>query len=266
MRSLQPEDGATHAREFWVKRYQNFSLSESGWLGAGELYNEYIYACKRQALRYALRRAGIVRDTAIDVLDAGCGQGFFAGTWQNDFPAARYNGVDICEKLVKHLKNKFPDQHFFVGDLADWKHPAGKKFDIIHSFEVMHLFLSDAMVERAVVNLAEQLKPGGHLLLTAALPETTVEPNEYIRHQSRHFFSEVFARAGLVLESTNSIYYWLPDGGPNNRVVSKLLRLPGPWLMYALDRIGHSLHLTQWFGGWDSRTKLLTLTKLKGQK
>ena len=50
MKMRNPEDAATHAREFWDKRYQNFSLSESGWMGAGERYNAYLYACKRQAL------------------------------------------------------------------------------------------------------------------------------------------------------------------------------------------------------------------------
>lgn len=262
MNLQRPEAAAAHAREFWGRRYQTFSLSESGWMGAGERYNGYLYECKRQALLRGLRGTGAATDAAIDVLDAGCGQGFFAGVWRHTFPRARYTGVDICEKVVAHLTATCAGQEFFAGDLATWRHPQGKRFDVIHSFEVLHLLLSEAAVEQAVCNLAAQLKPGGHLLLTAALPETATEPNEYIRHPARKFWDAAFARAGLRWVATDRIYYWLPDGGPKHRVANKLLRLPGPWLLFALDRCGRALNLPQWFGGWDSRTKLLTLKKL----
>jgi SAM-dependent methyltransferase len=252
---------AEHTREFWGRRYQSFSLSESGWMGAGERYNGYLYECKRQALRRALSRIGVNEDSSVKVLDAGCGQGFFASVWQNHFPHATYTGVDICEKVVSHLQSKFSRHEFFSGDLAAWQHPRGKQFDVIHSFEVLHLLLSDAAVESAVCNLSSQLKPGGHLLLTAATPEDAVEPNEYIRHQGRMFWEAVFRKAGLELIAMNRMYYWLPDGGPKNRVANKLLRLPGPGLLYALDRCAHWLGLPQVFGGWDSRTKLLVLSK-----
>lgn len=255
----EPAAAAEHAREFWNTRYRDFSLSESGWMGAGERYNGYLYQCKRQALTQALAVAGVAADVTLDVLDAGCGQGFFASVWESDFPRARYTGLDICEKLVAHLRNRFPRQEFFAGDLAAWRHPRGKRFNVIHSFEVLHLLLNDQTVTDAVCNLAAQLEPGGHLLLTAAMPEQTVEPNEYIRHQDRGFWDGVFKQAGLQLVAVNRMYYWLPDGGPKNRVASKLLRLPGPGLLYGLDRVGHRLGLPQWFGSWDSRTKLLVL-------
>lgn len=261
MNRVQPEAAAAHAREFWGRRYQNFSLSESGWMGAGERYNGFLYECKRQALLRALGRIGVGKDSGTDVLDAGCGQGFFAGVWREAFPRAAYTGVDICEKVVAHLGGNFPGQDFFTGDLAVWVHPQGKQFDVIHSFEVLHLLLSDAAVASAVCNLAAQLKPGGHLLLTAALPDAAVEPNEYIRHQGRDFWEATFRQAGLKQLAVTPIYYWLPDGGPKNRVANRLLRLPGPWLMYALDRCAHKLGLPQWFGGWDSRTKLVVLAK-----
>lgn len=257
----EPAAVKEYAREFWNTRYRDFSLSESGWMGAGERYNDYLYECKRQALKRALGQIGVSVNSAVDVLDAGCGQGFFAGVWQKEFPRAAYTGVDICEKVVAHLQNRFPRGEFFAGDLAAWQHPQGKKFDVIQSFEVLHLLLNDAAVESAVCNLGAQLKPGGHLLLTAAMPEEAVEPNEYIRHQGRAFWDATFCKAGLKLQTVNRMYYWLPDGGPRNRYVNRILRLPGPWLIYALDRYAHWLRLPQRFGSWDSRTKLLVLSK-----
>lgn len=262
MSSLQqPEAAAAHAREFWAGRYKNFSLSESGWMGAGEGYNANLYRCKRQALLRALRQLGVSADTSPSVLDAGCGQGFFAGVWAQEFPRASYTGVDICEKVVAHLRAERPGVDFFAGDLAEWRHPAGRKFDVIHSFEVLHLLLSDAAVERAVLNLADHLKPGGHLLVTAVMPETDVEPNAYIRHQRRAFWDGVFGRANLSGVGVVPMYYWLPDGGPRNRVASKLLRLPGPGPLYFLDRLALRLGLPRWFGSWDSRMGLHLLKR-----
>jgi SAM-dependent methyltransferase len=259
--SLHEAAAAEHARDFWAKRYLHFSLSESGWMGAGERYNAYLYECKRQALMRVLRRLGLNETSSMNVLDAGCGPAFFAGVWQRHFPRATYTGVDICETLVAHLKTILPCRDFFTGDLATWHHPTGQRFDLIHSFEVLHLLLSDPAVTSAVCNLSAQLKTGGHLLTTAAMPEDTVEPNAYIRHQSRTFWHAAFRKAGLDLQEANRIYYWLPDGGPKNRLASKLLRLPGPRLLYALDRSAHRLRLPQWFGSWDSRTMLLVLRR-----
>lgn len=257
----EPVAAAEHARDFWAKRYQNFTLSESGWMGAGERYNAYLYECKRQALMRVLGQLGLDETSSLNVLDAGCGPAFFAGVWQRHFPRATYTGVDICETLVAHLQTILPHGDFFAGDLATWHHPTGTLFDLIHSFEVLHLLLSDAAVTSAVCNLSAQLKTGGHLLITAAMPEDTVEPNDYIRHQPRAFWQAAFRKAGLELQAANRIYYWLPDGGPKNRLARTLLRLPGPRLLYELDRCAHRLRLPQCFGGWDSRTTLLVLKR-----
>ncbi len=256
-----PDQFAERARSFWNERYQSFTLSESGWMGAGENYNEYLYECKRQALTRALGRIGVNAHSSVNVLDAGCGQGFFASIWLAGFHQATYTGLDICEKVVAHLQTEFPRSTFFTGDLAAWRHPQGKEFDLIHSFEVLHLLLSDAVVESAVCNLSSQLKFGGHLLLTAAMPEGAVAPNEYIRHQGRAFWEATFRKARLKMVAANRMYYWLPDGGPKNRMARRILRLPGPGLLYVLDRCAHWLGLPQVFGGWDSRTKLLILAK-----
>ncbi len=256
-----PSAAAAHAREFWSKRYLDFNLSESGWIGAGERYNEYLYECKRQSLKRALRLIGINVKSALDVLDAGCGQGFFAEVWMKDFPKARYTGVDISEKVVAHLQPRYAGLDFFVGDLTSWKHPTRQQFDLIHAFHVFLMFVSDSAVEQAVCNLASQLKPTGHLLLTAALPKHSVDPTEYTRHPSQAFWRALLPKAALELVSIDRMYYWLPDGGPKNRVASKILRLPGPWLLYVLDRCAHSLRLPHLFGGWDSRTKLLVLRR-----
>ena len=54
-----PRHDDARLREFWNNRYAEFTLSESGWLGAGEALNDRIYACKRQALQPGDRRRSV---------------------------------------------------------------------------------------------------------------------------------------------------------------------------------------------------------------
>src|SRR4051794_37838196 len=154
-------------REFWDTRYATFELSESGWLNAVAGLNERIYACKVQALRTAIAAVGLRRDRPWSVLDAGCGQGYFARFYRGAFPAATYVGVDISRRAVDHLRSAIPEFEFHAADLSAWDDPRGRRFDLVQSLEVLHLILDDDAMIRAVASLTRQLAPGGSLLLTA---------------------------------------------------------------------------------------------------
>src|SRR5689334_10707832 len=117
-------------REFWNSRYAQFTLSESGWLGAGERLNQRIYACKQGALRRALASIGLKKDSSCCVLDAGCGQGHFAHFYGREYPRASYVGVDISERAVAHLRQAIPTGEFHLADLCAWSDPKGRTFDV----------------------------------------------------------------------------------------------------------------------------------------
>lgn len=246
-------------RQFWDSRYSSFTLSESGWKGAGEVNNQYLYACKTQALSRALEHAGYTGRSRFRVLDAGCGQGFFPGFYQNHYPDVSYTGVDISPKVIGYLKKSFPAYEFFEGDLASWTHPEQRRFDVIQSLEVLHLILDDRLLEAALDGFRTQLLPQGHLLITAVLPDRTIQVNDYIRYRSREYFHQVFARLGLQLVREAPMYYWLPEGGPSNRYIRRMLDLVGAGGLYRLDRLGLALRLPRATPGLDSRMKLLTV-------
>ena len=180
-------------REFWNRRYSAFTLSESGWLGAGEALNDRIYACKRQALGRALAALGLTRADAFSVLDAGCGQGRFASIYEGDYPRAAYVGIDISDRAVEHLRAAMPALEFHAADLCEWRDPRQRTFDIVQSFEVLHLMLEEATTERAIASLASKLAPRGALLVTAAMPDADVRPSDYLCHRSRSFWARVLA-------------------------------------------------------------------------
>ena len=259
---MNQDTDAGRLREFWNSRYAAFSLSESGWLGAGDALNSRIYACKLQALRRAIADLGLTRDRRWSVLDAGCGQGYFARFYREAYPAATYVGVDISERAVDHVRRTIPGVEFHAADLRTWADPGGRTFDVVQSFEVLHLILDDDAVRSALANLAAQLAPGGALLVTAARPEQTVQPSDYLRYRSRGFWDAAIAALGLRLVAARPIYYWLPAGGPANKYLRYALTRLGPGALYAADRAALALGVPQPPSlGIDSRMQLLTLQR-----
>jgi SAM-dependent methyltransferase len=256
-----PDDGV-RLREFWNRRYTDFRLSESGWLGAGERLNQLIYRCKQQAWRRAIASSGLPRQGPWSVLDAGCGQGHFARLFREEYPQAGYVGLDISERLVQHLRQELPEVEFHLADICTWADPGGRRFDLIQSFEVLHLILDDDTVARATANLANQLSDGGSLLVTAALPEATFQPGDYLRFRSRAFWGEMLRSLGLRVVRDAPMYYWLPSGGPTQKYLRYALTRLGPDALYAIDRAAFHLRVPQPASlGIDCRMRLLTICR-----
>jgi len=255
-----PDDA--RLREFWDSRYAEFTLSESGWLGAGEELNDRIYACKRQVLRRAIAALGLTRDRRWSVLDAGCGQGHFARFYREEYPSSTYVGLDISARAITYLQRTIADVEFHVADLCEWDDPDGRMFDIVQSVEVLHLILDDDTVRRALANLARRLGPRGALLVTAALPDQTVQRSDYLRYRSRAFWEQMLAALGLRIVREMPMYYWLPAGGPKNKYVRYAITRLGPGVLYALDRAAFRLRVPQPASlGIDCRMRLLTIQR-----
>jgi SAM-dependent methyltransferase len=249
-------------RAFWDERYQRFSLSESGWLGAGEPLNDRIYACKTQALARSLAARSLASRAAWSVLDAGCGQGYFARFYRRAYPSARYVGIDISERAVQHLRQHADAAEFHVADLCDWTDPQDRTFDIVQSLEVLHLILDDDALVRALGSMSRRLADGGALLVTAALPEKTLQPSDYLRYRSRGFWRDALASLKLRIAAERQMYYWLPAGGPRNKYARHALTRLGARALYALDRAAVALHVPQSSStAIDSRMRLLTIER-----
>jgi SAM-dependent methyltransferase len=249
-------------RDFWNRRYASFSLSESGWLGAGECLNDRIYACKRQALRRALEALGYTTAHAFSVLDGGCGQGYFSGVYRREYPRAAYVGIDISERAIAHLRQICPGAEFQTGDLCAWHDPAGRCFDVVQSFDVLHLILDDDAMKRALASMASALGSRGALLVTAALPAETIQPSHYLRYRSRAFWQQALNALQLTITSEQPMYYWLTSGGPANKYARHALTRLGPGVLYAVDRMALACRLPRaaaW--GPDCRMRLLTIRR-----
>ena len=249
-------------REFWNRRYRTFELAESGWAGAGQRFNQYVYRCKEHAARAALHKAGFTSDQTFDVLDAGCGQGYFCDFYAREFPRARYTGVDVSSRVIAHLGHSRPGGAFFEGDLATWQ-PA-KTFDVIQAFEVLHLVLDDAVVAKIFSNLASLLRATGVLLVTMTRSPVEEATRPYTRHRPLDRMRGWWEAAGLRERLIQPIYYWLPDSGPEWPLTRPVFYRLDPWLLYVADRLAVKLQLPRLPTGPDSRTELVALTRHTG--
>jgi len=255
-------DDDVRLREFWNRRYSDFTLSESGWLGAGERLNERLYACKRQALRRALASLGLTADVRWSVLDAGCGQGHFARFYRQEYPAASYVGIDISERAVNHLRRSMEGIEFHAADLCQWDDPAGRTFDVVQCFDVLILILDDDAATRALDALARRIQPRGALLVSMPLPDTTFERGGYLRYRSRSYWQNAIAALGLRIVAERPVYYWLPTAGPMNRYLRYAMTRLGADALYAVDRAALALGVPRpASSGIDNQTRLLTIQR-----
>jgi SAM-dependent methyltransferase len=223
-------------RQGWDERYATFSLDESGCRGAGIRLNQLIYRAKKQALRKALRIAGVGRQSPIRVLDMGCGFGYFAGFYHEEFPRASYVGVDISARAIGHARETMPQHEFFAHDVVSWRHPANARFDVVQAIDVLQLLIDDAAFDQAVENLALHLDDGGTLLLPLMFSDRPPRA-AHQRVRSRAYFDTLIGRLGLTVTHELRMYYWLIDGGSQNRVLRAMFAITGPFALYLVDRL-----------------------------
>ena len=100
------------------------------------------------------------------VLDLGCGTGLELEYYFADNPAAKISGIDLSEKMLDTLKQKFPDKtlDLRVGSYFDL--PFGEAvFDAAVSVESLHHFTKEEKIP-LYTKLRKALKPGGYFVLT----------------------------------------------------------------------------------------------------
>ena len=253
------ETEAQRLRRFWNTRYQDFSLQESGIKTLSDDYILLLYRCKLEAWLNALNRSGLRQRRGLRVLDAGCGQGFFADAVERELASADYTGVDISEKSIAHLQETRPQHSWICDDFASPEFSLPLSFDLIQSIEVLHLILDDANHALALRNFAKLLAQNGRILVTDMLPKVRTQVNPYIVFRPLAHYEALADRLGLVIEAVRPMYYFVPSRGftasPINRVFARL----SPRTVFVLDRAALALGVPHFWTTHDSRVKMLVL-------
>jgi SAM-dependent methyltransferase len=157
-------------REFWDRRLsEQFDLRGTGETGLSLAYNRACYELREGVLARALRE-NAVELRGRDVLDVGCGTGFFTAWYLAH--GAHVTGLDIAPTSIERLTARHPEAHFVLADVSE-SAPAGT-FDVVNAFDVLYHITDDARWEQAVRHLARAVRPGGVLLLTDTFSEPRV--------------------------------------------------------------------------------------------
>ena len=167
-KSTQPR---TCAEEFDPGQYwegmhlRNRGFGAVGFGGLGVGFNSWMYRVRRRILRRALRRAGLSAEGAT-VHDVGAGTGFYVREWLK-LGVASVNGNDLSAAAVGRLQNEFPTAEFVREDIAEARRAtSGRQYDLVSAFDVLFHIVDDGRFVRAIGNIADLTRPGGHFLLS----------------------------------------------------------------------------------------------------
>ncbi len=246
---------------FWDKRYRDFSLNESGIMGLNGRYIRLLYRCKLEAYIKAISISGLTISDPIKILDAGCGQGFFAEQALNLFPQVRYTGVDISRKLIDHLIDEFPQCRWINHDFCDPEFDLGNGFNLIQSIEVLHLILSDVNHFNAIRNFAKCLVAGGTLIITDILPKKRMLISNYIVFRELDYYKNIFRELDLSIVRIFPMYFWIPDRGIPIFPFKYFFYFFPPEFIFRLDRFFLKLGVPPLLQSHDSAMKVLVIRK-----
>ena len=182
--------------QLWEERLgKNFNLRGSGHRRFSERYNAALYRSKERAIEEALRRADILL-RGQDLLDAGCGTGFFE-EYARRRNVRSLHGIDITRVSVETLRQRYADFTFTQTSLADYAPQPGVSFDGIAAIDVLYCLVANAEFESAFANLAHHVRPGGWLLVSDRFFHTG-KPQEHVHFRSWTTYEELAKKNGLT--------------------------------------------------------------------
>jgi SAM-dependent methyltransferase len=178
------------------------------------VFNRHVYANAARGVLCGLDKAGAsVRERG--VLDVGSGTGFWVELWRREH-AASVSGSDLVPAAVERLRERFPDCEFAPADIGEQAPFPGKRFDVVSIMSVLHHIVDEQRFERALVNLASQLAPDGHLVVLDPLvirgrwmPPGSESAHNVVR--TRGQWDEAAAGAGLRIAAVIPTASFLSD-------------------------------------------------------
>lgn len=196
--------GGYDAGSYWEKRFaSDLTISQTGHAGFSARYNGYMYALKRLALERAIRRNGVVIKGR-SVIDIGCGSGFFLDLYARK-GAGHLAGIDITEKSVNAMRERYPAGSFFRMDASGSREPLDRPFDIVNAFDVLYHIIDDAAFSQAVANIGMWSDAGSWIFITDAL-DPSRSGAAHVRYRSRDAYLAELGRSGIEVVETAPVF------------------------------------------------------------
>jgi len=227
MRKYEPE-------RYWQERLsRNFSLGGAGHTGLGLEYNKWLYKARIRALNKLLRE-GQINPHGKQILDIGCGTGFYIDYWEK-MGAAGIVGLDITEASISRLAANYPGYKFIKADITDNGLELKGEFDIITAFDVLFHIVDEDKFEQAIKNIKAQSHKKTMILIMDSFLSQPRPPGFHENYRTIHRYREVLNNNGLRIVKIIPIFLIM-----SNPRVRRLLSLgnrlgpPGRFMNYLL--------------------------------
>lgn len=175
--------------EYWNSLVgSGMRLSEAGWPNWTDAYNEYRYKLSGEQIPYPLDRYR-AREPH-QVLEVGCGVGFWTRYLLQRFPGCDYLGIDISTAAIGTLQESYAEEPRARFERTDITGHAQANFtaDLVICLEVLLHIVDDQAWKAAIRNMARLMSPGGLMLVSdpisvySAPPGNAVGDNSKVRH------------------------------------------------------------------------------------
>jgi len=214
-----------HAKEYWEQRLRaHFDLTGVGHISFGGSYNRWLYRRKRACIASYFGRGSL---KGKDVLDVGCGTGFFVDWYLRR--GAHVSGIDITEVSVGNLSQRYPGD-FRVLDITAADYQPTRKFDVVNMWDVIYHVVEHESFERALTNIAASLKTDGLFLFKdwfARADDAKVA--DHVQARGLATYMRLLPKRGFDLVEVRPLYLTL-----NRRHFGDIDEHLG-WLYFAVD-------------------------------
>jgi malonyl-CoA O-methyltransferase len=222
----------------------------SGWKGivkrqfsekAGS-YDRYAQVQKEMA-HQLVRQITAASAVPHDILEIGCGTGYFTGLLLERHPQAAYKAIDIAPGMVEEASSRFAASGrslaWIVADVEEWA--AGQpdhSFDLIVSNACFQWLIQP---EETVAHLHRLLRPGGRLCFSTFGPRTFTELHDSFA-KAYAKLGQSPARHGLSFRSPSEWERMMRDAGFHS------IRMEVRENMYCFPNVRQFLHSVKEIG------------------
>jgi|HubBroStandDraft_4_1064222.scaffolds.fasta_scaffold02779_2 SAM-dependent methyltransferase len=193
-------------KAYWETRLKDqFTARGVGHIGFSDDYNRWLYRRKRRCIEGAFRGVSLAGK---DVLDVGCGTGFFVEWYLAR--GAQICGVDITDVSVQRLRDLFDGQFKTESISSSPFDGFGKKFDVVNVWDVFYHIVDDKEYDAALQNIKNCLKNGGLLLFTDFLGEISDVPiANHVKARNFQTYSTILKSKGFLFVENRPLYRFL---------------------------------------------------------
>jgi 2-polyprenyl-3-methyl-5-hydroxy-6-metoxy-1,4-benzoquinol methylase len=181
----------------WDQRHRTLdALRSGGHAGHDAASNEILYAMRLGRLLDIIGDGSEV-GAPLQILDAGCGKGWFAEAMARF--GHRVDGIDVSEYAIGTCREQAsPMADFHVSTIADWRPP--HLYDVVYSVDVLFHIMDDRLWEASVRNLAGLVRLGGLLVLAEHESDEDRTWSNYQRTRALSRYTDLLLPLGLRLD------------------------------------------------------------------